>query len=92
MDWRGGPFAEEIVIDLLSDVEGLESLHAIDPGTLFPCFDWVGNLNAVWLYDLRIRFRPYRRIYDDTGPRRIAMPDLSGVRRWGPPRELCGEF
>ncbi|GAA1028036.1 MULTISPECIES: hypothetical protein [Amycolatopsis] len=61
LDWRGGPFAHEVVGELVAYAEDPHS-GTVDPGQLLPGINLLGELNAVWLNDLRVRFRPYQPI------------------------------
>lgn len=61
MDWDGGPFAHEVVQKLIRFGEDPES-GTIEPGELAAGVDRVGDLNAVWIDGVRVRFRPYSPI------------------------------
>ncbi|MFJ6677446.1 hypothetical protein ACIQMJ_40645 [Actinosynnema sp. NPDC091369] len=60
-DWHGGPYAYEVVRELISDAENPEA-PGLEPGELCPGVNRLGDLNAVWIYGVRVRFRPYEPI------------------------------
>ncbi|GGU39880.1 hypothetical protein [Lentzea flava] len=61
MDWHGGPYAHEVVQKLVRIGDDPES-GTIEPGELAAGVSRVGDLNAVWIYGVRVRFRPYSPI------------------------------
>jgi hypothetical protein len=58
LDWHGGPYAYEVVRELISDAENPVT-PGLEPGELRPGLNRLGNLDAVWIYGVRVRFRPY---------------------------------
>jgi hypothetical protein len=61
LDWHGGPYAYEVVHALITFAEEPDT-GTVDPGELSPGVDRCGDLNAVWINGVRVRFRPYRPI------------------------------
>ncbi|WP_410582700.1 hypothetical protein [Amycolatopsis sp. lyj-108] len=59
LDWVGGPYAWEVVRELLYFAEN-PNTGTIEPGELSPGINALGELNAVWLDGVRVRFRPFR--------------------------------
>lgn len=78
LDWVGGPYCYEVVRALISHAEDPEtpSLH---PGELRPGMNRVGALDAVWIYQVRVRFRPYHPIGAEAS-HRLAWERLLGGR------------
>ncbi|EME66156.1 hypothetical protein, partial [Amycolatopsis decaplanina] len=70
LDWVGGPYAWEVVRELLHFAENPDT-GTIEPGELLTGINALGELNAVWLDGVRVRFRPFRPI--GLTPGRIAM-------------------
>lgn len=65
MDWDGGPYAHEVVQKLIRFGEDPES-GTIEPGELAAGVNRIGDLNTVWIYGVRVRFRPYSPIGAET--------------------------
>ncbi|GAA4415702.1 hypothetical protein ACFQV2_31630 [Actinokineospora soli] len=61
LDWEGGPFAHDVVCELIALAED-ELNRVLVPGEVAPGMDRIGNLNAVWINGVRVRFRPFRPI------------------------------
>lgn len=61
LDWVGGPYAWEVVRELLHFAENPDT-GTVEPGELSPGVNAIGELNAVWLDGVRVRFRPFRPI------------------------------
>ncbi|MGW3960468.1 hypothetical protein ACWED2_11660 [Amycolatopsis sp. NPDC005003] len=59
VDWVGGPYAWEVVHELLHFAENPVT-GTVEPGELSPGINALGELNAVWLDGVRVRFRPFR--------------------------------
>ncbi len=59
LDWVGGPYAWEVVRELLHFAENPDT-GTVEPGELSPGMNALGELNAVWLDGVRVRFRPFR--------------------------------
>ncbi|MBE1580439.1 hypothetical protein ACFORH_43255 [Amycolatopsis roodepoortensis] len=70
LDWVGGPYAWEVVRELLYFAQNPDT-GTIEPGELLPGINALGELNAVWLDGVRVRFRPFRPA--GLTPGRIAM-------------------
>jgi hypothetical protein len=61
LDWEGGPYAHEVVRELIAFAEDPDT-GTVDPGQLRPGVSLLGDLNAVWINGVRVRFRPYKPI------------------------------
>ncbi len=61
LDWQGGPYAHEVVDALIRLAEDPDTA-TLDPGELRPGVSRCGDLDAVWLNGVRVRFRPYQPI------------------------------
>lgn len=62
LDWEGGPFAEEVVRLLIDDAEQEPDHDVLSPGELTPGISTIGEVDAVWISGVRVRFRPFRPV------------------------------
>lgn len=74
LDWKGGPYAVEVVRALISHAEDPVT-PTLYPGELRPGINRLGDLDAVWIYGVRVRFRPYCPIGAEAS-RRLAWAQL----------------
>jgi hypothetical protein len=59
LDWVGGPYAWEVVRELLHFAQNPVT-GTVEPGELSLGVNALGELNAVWLDGVRVRFRPFQ--------------------------------
>lgn len=79
LDWDRGPYLHEVVRELLADAED-PFTPGLRPGELLPGLSRLGDLNAVWIYGVRVRFRPYNPIGSEAS-HRLAWAELDeGLR------------
>ncbi|WP_329072545.1 hypothetical protein [Amycolatopsis sp. NBC_01480] len=75
LDWDGGPYAHEVLRELIAFAEAPDT-GTVDPGQLRPGVSLLGDLNAVWISGVRVRFRPYKPIGAETA----RAQTLAGIR------------